>query len=379
MPRQRLEPFERGVYQRQRIELVHDNVIDVDAGARTLRCASGRALTWDRLVIAVGSRPRSIPWPGLDTVKDGVVNFVSMQDLDALERLIPSFTHATVVGGGLIGIELVETLRYHRKPVTFLVREDWYWPVALCRDEAAMVCEHIRGAGVDLQLMTEVAGVQADSAGRVNGVTTSQGQQIATNLLGVCVGVQAALDGMDGWTTPPATGRGVIVDGAFRTSLDGVWAIGDCAELKRADGSTYGETIWYSAKRHGQLVGASSLWNDRVEYTPPTFFNSSKFFEMEYTTVGDVLRLPPSTPTIRLHDARRHVSLRIVHDGNRVLGFNMLGSRWDHERLVAWVEQRRGPEWVVDHLADAQFDVEFGRIPLKRLERSAGTLVEVNA
>ena len=112
--RRDLEPYERGVFEAQRIELVRGWVKDIDAQARTLRLDSGRTLGWDRLLIATGSRPRRPQWEGLESVRTGQVHFVSMQDLEACEGAVRRGAKAVVVGGGLIGIELTECLQLGR-------------------------------------------------------------------------------------------------------------------------------------------------------------------------------------------------------------------------------------------------------------------------
>ena len=61
------------------------------------------------------------------------------------------------------------------------------------------------------------------------------------------------------------------------------------------------------------------------------------------------------------------VSQRIVSDQGRVTGFNMLGSRWDHAVLERWIAEGRDESWVAAHLAEAQYDVEFGRARLDRM------------
>ena len=53
------------------------------------------------------------------------------------------------------------------------------------------------------------------------------------------------------------------------------------------------------------------------------------------------------------------VSQRIIVKGERVVGFNMLGSRWDHQLLLQWIHERRSLAHVLDHLSQAQFDEEF--------------------
>ena len=47
--------------------------------------------------------------------------------------------------------------------------------------------------------------------------------------------------------------------------------------------------------------------------------------------------------------------------GDRVVGFNMLGSRWNHELFLEWIHERRGLDWVLERLHQAQFDEEFAR------------------
>ncbi len=387
-----LEPYERGVWKKQRIDLVRDYVVDLDAASRRVRLRSGAAVRYDRLLIATGATPNRIPWTGLDSVREGIVNFVSLQDLAECERLTRPGGRAVVVGGGLIGIELVECLRFHRMHVTFLVREPWYWPIALGREESTMVSTHMRRHGVELLVDEVVSEVTADSRGRVAGVTTEGGRRIECEILGVTAGVRPAVDWLKNVTTPPEIGRGVVVGPDFATSLDNIWAAGDVAEIRRPGERPLVEQIWYSAKRQGRLAALAML-GDPVDYRPPIFFNSSKFFEIEFTTVGKVFEKPVSprdlvagpAPGSRHFYSRvpgRDVSIRIVERDRAVTGFNMLGSRWNHAVLSRWIEERRSLSDVVGRLQDAQFDVEFGRLQLagiraeyERWEHTAGAEV----
>ena len=118
-----LEPFERKAYDAQRIELRRAWVKDLDAGTHEIHFADGGSLRYDKLLLAVGSVPNRFEWSGMEKVRDGVTHFVSLQHLEACERLTPSTKRAVVVGGGLIGVELVECLRHHGVEVEFLVRE----------------------------------------------------------------------------------------------------------------------------------------------------------------------------------------------------------------------------------------------------------------
>jgi NADPH-dependent 2,4-dienoyl-CoA reductase/sulfur reductase-like enzyme len=357
-----LEPYERKVYDAQKIERVRGWVTDLDDGARRLRLYNGTEIAYDRLLLATGSVPASAPWPGLDRCVDGVVNFVSLQDLERCERLTPTTKQAVVVGGGLIGVELVECLSFHNLQVTFLAKDKWYWPAALGPDEGMLIADHIRRHGVDLRLGEEVSEVLADDLGRVRGVRVSQAQY-PCQMLGISIGVRPAISWLEKVTTPPALGRGIRITADFRTSLTNVWSAGDCAELLQEDGSPIVEQIWYSAKRQGELAGDAML-GDPISYRPPLFYNSAKFFDIEYTTVGKVVRLPEQARSFSCRIPGRDVNVRIIEHEGAVIGFNMLGSRWNHALFEDWINERRTLEYVIDHLQLAQFDVEFGRTDL---------------
>jgi NADPH-dependent 2,4-dienoyl-CoA reductase/sulfur reductase-like enzyme len=353
-----MEPFERRVYDKQRVERVRGWVCNLDAGTRTLMLADGREIRYDRLLLATGSEPNPAAWPWPERVPSGVVQFVSMQHLRLCEELVPSTKRAVVVGGGLIGVELVECLAHHSIEVDFLVRDQWYWPMALAKEEGEMIAAHIRRHGVRLHLGHEVAGVLADGGNRVSAVRTKQGAEFPCQMLGVCIGVRPAIDWLRNVRTPLALGRGIQVTADFRTSLDDVWAAGDCAEFRLPDGRPLVEQIWYSAKRQGEAA-AQAMLGEAVAYSPPLYYNSAKLFDIEYTTVGAA-----GAESFFYRVPGKECTIRIMHSGGAVTGFNMLGSRWDHTWFERWIGERRPVEYVVANLHLAQFDVEFGRLPL---------------
>ncbi len=360
LTRRDLEPYERGVFDAQRIRRVRAWVKDLDANSRTLTLDNGQSVSWDRLLLATGSSPRRPEWQGLDRVRAGLVNFVSIQDLDACESAARSGRNAVVVGGGLIGIELVECLRWAGMEVTFLIREPWYWPVALSEPESAMAIEHMRHHGVNVVTDEVVTSVECDSQGVVTAVSTEQGKRYECGTLGVSIGVQPAVEWLRHVSTPTRLSRGIVVDAGFRTSLSGVYAAGDCAEIELTGRPTFVEQIWYSAKRQGRLA-ARSMLGEHIQYAPPIFFNSSKFFEIEFTTVG---RFAPAAREFYYRYPQQDISVRIAEQEGAVQAFNMLGSRWDHNKFEQWIDERRSLDDVMDRLHQAQFDVEFGRLDL---------------
>ncbi len=366
MARRDLEPVERQVYDRQRIRRVQQWVAGLDAHRHLISFDSGEVLHYDRLLLATGSRPNIPSWGGIDQVTDGITYFVSMQDLDQAERLAQTAKRAVVVGGGLIGVELVECLVHFGIAVDYLIRDPFYWPAALDAEEAAMVSEHLRHQKVNVVLEEEIAEL-FHQGGRLSGVRTKKGTRFDCDMLGVCVGVHPAIEWLAKVATPPETKRGIRVDPSFRTSLPDVYAAGDCAEIVAPDGTSYVEQIWYSAKRQGRLAGHAML-GDPVDYRPPLFFNSAKFFHIEYTTVGTVTRLPAGARSFFFRHPDREATVRLIEKDGRLIGANFLGSRWDHAVIERWIQERRSMDYAVAHLKTAQFDVEFGRLDLRPLE-----------
>jgi len=240
-----------------------------------------------------------------------------------------------------------------------------------------MISEHIRRQGVELLVGETVNEIYTSPVGRVSGVSTESGARFDCEILGVTAGVRPAVDWLREMETPPDIGRGIIVSADFRTSLKNVWAAGDAAEIHRPGQKPLVEQIWYSAKRHGELAALSML-GDGVAYAPPVFYNSSKFFEIEYTTAGRSTgppdpgsaggrSLPEGSRSFYSRVPGREVSMRIVEREGAVIGFNMLGSRWDHTFFERWIEERRSLDYVVERLHEAQFDVEYGRQSLATL------------
>ena len=123
-----IQPYENWFWDKNRIELVRGYVTDVDTQSKQLQVDGSRAIQYDKLIIATGSKPNKFGWPGQDL--HGVQGLYSKQDLDLLEVNAPNkdvCKRAVIVGGGLIGIELAEMLRSRDIPVTFLVREESFW------------------------------------------------------------------------------------------------------------------------------------------------------------------------------------------------------------------------------------------------------------
>nr|WP_299387467.1 FAD/NAD(P)-binding oxidoreductase [Allomuricauda sp.] len=359
-----IQPYENWFWEKNRIELVRGYVTKVNPKVKQLLIDGSRALHYDKLIIATGSKPNKFGWPGQDL--HGVQGLYSKQDLDLLEVNAPNkevCKRAVIVGGGLIGIELAEMLRSRDIPVTFLVREDSFWNGVLPSGESQMINEHILEHHIDLRLGSNLKEIVSDENGRVKSVIIAEtGEEIACDMVGLTAGVTPNIDflkdsGID-------LGRGVKVNRYLETNVADVYAIGDCAEQHEAIGNRRPiEAVWYTGRMMGETV-AQTICGNKMEYRPGHWFNSAKFLDIEYQTYGWVF----SERGMKENEAHFHwrhpneklcITVAFNKETSQFLGINTFGIRMRHQVFDKWLSQEKDVDHVMEHLADANFDPEF--------------------
>lgn len=359
------KPYEDSFWKKNRIALKKAFVKEIRPDSKSLLLDSGEKVPFDKLIIATGSKPNKFGWPGEDL--EGVQGLYSLQDLEALERNAPdrkTCKRAVIVGGGLIGIELAEMLRSREIPVTFLVRESSFWDGVLPTGESAMINEHIREHHVDLRLGTNLKAILPDGQGRVQAVETDQGDTIECQLVGLTAGVRPNIAFLKG--SGIETDRGVLVDRFLQTNIPEIYAIGDCAQQRTPIGQRRAvEAVWYTGRMMGETL-AQTICGSPREYRPGHWFNSAKFFDIEYQTYGWVFSDRHKSPE-ELHFHWRHprepICLTLAYNAKdrRFLGINTFGIRMRHKVIDAWLTGHVGIDQVIDRLAEANFDPEWYR------------------
>lgn len=352
------KPYEDFFWDENRISLVYDYVKMVDSKDRILIMEKSDQINYDKLIIATGSRPRLAEWPG-EKLK-GVQGLYGMPDLRKMEENTRNAKRAVVVGGGLIGVEMAEMLLTRDIPVTLFVREETYWGHVLPPEEADMVGRHLREHHVDLRLKTEIATIDDDGSGRVASVTTTAGEQIDCQFVGLTIGVQPNIGFLK--DSPVETDRGILVNEYFETSVPDIYAIGDCVQHRNPPpGRKPVEQIWYTGRIHGETL-AMTLTGTKIAYKPGTFFNSAKFFEIEYQVYGDPQAcLAGGHKSIYWEHSSGKKAIRITYavETGKVSSFNLMGVRYRHAVCDEWLKTGADIKTVLENLERANFDPEF--------------------
>lgn len=358
-----IEPYEPWFWEKNRLELKRAYVETVDTDNKTLFLKEGGSLNYDKLIIASGSTTSYYDWEGQDL--KGVLGLVSKKDLEDLEKYAPNnkdCPRALIVGGGLIGVEMAEMLRTRNIEVTMLVRESAFWEGTLPKPEAEMISRHVISHGVDIRHHAELDKILDDGKGNVRAIVTKDGEQIPCGVVGITTGVKPQISFLK--NSKIETDKGILVNRKLETNIEDVYAIGDCAQQREPIGNRPPvEAVWYTGRMMGEAL-AQTICGKPFEYNPGNWFNSAKFFDIEYQTYGWVF----SEKKKKDFEAQFHwkcpsnlrcVTISYNKNNNEFLGINTFGIRMKHEVFDRWLNEKRSVDYVIENLKQANFDPEF--------------------
>lgn len=353
-----IKPYEDWFWEKNRISLVFNRVETIDDKTKTVNCTDGQKIGYDKLILAVGSKPNKFGWPGQDL--KGAQGLYSYQDLQSIEENAKNAKRAVIVGGGLIGVELAEMMLSRGIQVTFLVREDRFWGNVLPKEEGELISRHIRKHHVDLRFNEELEEVLDDGTGRVKGIRTKKGEIIDCQIVGLTAGVSPNVDFLK--NSAIEINRGIKVNAFMETNLPDVFAIGDCAEFDQSiNGRRPIEQVWYTGRIMGETV-AQTICGKRLAYNPGPWFNSAKFFDIEYQTYGWVFAdLQEGEVDFYWEHPKGEIAVHVVWDEKTAVfkGINVFGIRMRHELFNSWLMNRSSIDDVMTGLLHANFDPEL--------------------
>jgi len=266
-------------YARQEIELVTGvTVTAVEPGRSQVTLDDGRAVGYDRLLLATGAEPRRLQVPGADL--DGIHYLRTLADSDLLRERLASRGRVVVVGAGWIGSEFAASARQRGCEVT--VVDPMPLPIERIfgSEIGAFYRDVHRQHGVTLLLGDGVASFEGDGA--VTRARTAGGREIECDFVVAGIGVipRTGLAAEAGLTTS----NGIVVSAGLQTSAPGIFAAGDVANAWHP---SYQRQVrvehWANALHQGPAV-ARAMLGQQVSYDrTPYFFSDQYDVGMEYS------------------------------------------------------------------------------------------------
>ena len=287
----------------------HATALDPQSGRVTL--SDGRMLSYHRLLIATGARPRRLACPRAERALD----FRSHADALAVFAGLTPGTAVTIIGAGLIGMELASVLA--GKGLAVAVIEAG--PAALARAVpphfAARLTERHRAEGVTLHLGQSVTEIGQQGVTLGSGVTVPAARVISA--IGVLPDVALAQ------AAGLATGNGILTDARLQTSAPNVFAAGDCAAVAQPDGSHLRQESWRSARAQAECAARAMLGAGESPAALPWFWSDQ--YDLGLQVAGlpqpghdQILRRLPGAEIGFYLDAGRLVAAAGLGTGNAV-------------------------------------------------------------
>lgn len=243
----------------------------IELGGRVVVDADGKEQSYDRLLLATGSQPRTLPVPGADL--PGIRTLRTLDDSLALRSAFGDARSVVIVGAGWIGTEVAAAARRHGLEVTVVDRIAAPLLPVLGAEVAAVFQDLHTANGVTWRLGGGVAEFTGGSDG-VSGVRLADGTELTADLVLAAVGAAPRVHLAHAAGLELADDGGIAVDSGLRTSAPDVYAAGDIASHFHP---RYGKRVrvehWSNAKDQGTHVAGNLLGAAEGYVSSPYFFS----------------------------------------------------------------------------------------------------------
>jgi len=335
-------------YAREGIDLRSGRaIVDIDAAGRTVHLDDGDAIPYESLIVATGSTARMLPDPELR----GAANVLTLRTIDdtlRLQEFLRPGARAAIIGGGYIGLEIASAAHRAGVETTILEAADR----VLARVTSAPVSEFFqrihREEGVDVRTGVRITGFRTDAQGNVAAVLLDGAPALEVDFVLVGIGVTPRTELAE--RAGALVDNGIVVDAHLRSSIPGVYAIGDVSRhpcpqhggLRRLESAP-------NASEQARHV-ARSILGDKAPYSALPWFWSDQY-DLKLQSVG--LSATADTVVVR-PDPGRDRRLEVFYlQASKLIAADIVGAPGDFAISRKLVESKT----VLDPKALADPDV----------------------
>ncbi|MEU5843820.1 FAD-dependent oxidoreductase [Rhodococcus sp. NPDC047139] len=312
-------------YRDHRVELqLGTTVTALDPAAHRVTLPDGSTQRYDKLALATGSTPRTLPLPGADAA--GVHVLRTVEDSDALLAAVHGETdHAgwlAIIGAGWIGMEIAANARGRGAGVVLVESAREPLLGSLGEEMGSVFADLHRAHGVDLRTNTSVREIVAYD-GRASGIRFGDDSVVPADAVLVAVGARPNVDlARDAGL---AVDDGVLVDASMRTSDPDIVAVGDIASAEHPLlGTRVRVEHWANALNQPAVAAATMLGREATYDRLPYFFTDQYELGMEYLGLA-----PPDARVITRGDVSGLEFLAFWLDDERRVRAGMNVDIWD--------------------------------------------------
>ena len=302
-----------------------DPAIEIDREKKLILSESGKRVHYDSLVMATGSYPVRIPFPGVDL--DGVMSFRTLKDVERMQEVAKEHKNAVVIGGGFLGLEAAEGLRLLGMNVTLLQRGSHLLDRQLDATAATLLLHALEERGLNIFLNAETETINGDD--KVTSVSLATGEVIDADLVIMAVGVTpnkslAEASGLE-------CQRGILVNDTMQSITDSnIYSLGECCQFENF---TYGlvAPIWQQAE-----ILTATLKGEPGQYREEAVATQLKVSGVELFSCGS-LEDGEGIDTLVYQDLKHNEYRKLWLKDNRLVGAVLYGDvregQWYFDQL----------------------------------------------
>jgi 3-phenylpropionate/trans-cinnamate dioxygenase ferredoxin reductase subunit len=297
---------------------------------RRVETADGRAIAFDQLILATGSRPRRLQLPGSELA--GVLSLRSLHDARLIRDISAHSEEVVILGGGFIGLEIAATLRAAGRKVTVVEAVDRLLGRAVAPVVASHVHRRLEATGVRILTGTSIVRLEGEN-GHVTAAITSTGERLPARM--VIVGIGAVANVELAQAAGLTVANGIRVDQQMRSSEPGILAIGDAASYRHwfTGGDVRLESV-QNATDQARLAARTITGHADAYSAVPWFWSDIGDMKLQmvgltaggdsHVVLGD---LPDNKFSIYHYAGGRLLGIESVNrPGDHMLGRKMLGA-----------------------------------------------------
>ena len=352
-------------FDKLKIRQVQGRVTSIDAVKRSVALTDGQVFAFDRALIATGSSPVKPPIPGLDS--PFVHPCWTLHDARSIMQLARRGARVLQMGAGFIGCIILEALAKREVELTVVEMGDRMVPRMMGPGAGNMIKHWCEQKGVTVYTSTRVEGLEPASNIRAK---FSNGKTQEFDLVIQATGVRPNIGFLA--NSPVKALQGVLTDEHMQTTVEGIYAAGDCAEAyDPVTKQTIVSAIQPNAVDQG-YVAAINMAGGNATAKVVTQINVLDTLGLVSTSFGQWQGVPGGEH-VELNDPQRFRHIRLEFDKDVLVGANTLGMT-DHVgvlrglvegevRLGAWKDELlKDPMRLTEaYLATAQAQAEFQR------------------
>ncbi|MEH7117551.1 nitrite reductase large subunit NirB [Neobacillus vireti] len=316
-------------YKENNIKLyTGEAVIKIDVDAKCVISDQGRAVEYDELIIATGSKSFILPIPGAD--KHGVTGFRDIKDCEMMIKSAGEYQKAVVIGGGLLGLEAARGLLNLGMKVDVVhlmphLMERQLDPIA-----STLLKTELESQGMNFLMEKQTVEILGDE--RVTGLRFKDGSEVEADLVVMAIGIKSNTQVAK--ESGIYVNRGIVVNDYMETNVPHVYAVGECAEHREI---VYG--LVAPLYEQGKILASRICGIDANPYEGSVTGTQLKVAGVDLFSAGEIFE-DGTTKSIMVYNEYEGLYKRVLTRNNVIVGIVLYGDTKDSTRLYRMLTKK---------------------------------------